>query len=145
MADRSAPPPTSNELAGQRTALADDRTKLALTRTIVALDRTLLAWVRTATSLISFGFTIYKFFQALRESQGTIERHMLGPRGVGLVMIGLGVGSLLLATIEYRNQMRELRADYPQYAPFRGSPALAVASVIAGLGVLGFVLVFLRQ
>ena len=31
---------------------------------MVALDRTLMAWVRTATSLISFGFTIYKFFSS---------------------------------------------------------------------------------
>ncbi len=38
-------------------------TELALDRTYLAHDRTLMAWVRTATSLISFGFTIYKFFQ----------------------------------------------------------------------------------
>jgi inner membrane protein YidH len=41
--------------------------ELSLDRTIQAHDRTLMAWVRTATSLISFGFTIYKFFQYLRE------------------------------------------------------------------------------
>ena len=55
-----APPKTSNELALERTTLADDRTDLAVERTLMALDRTLMAWVRTATSLISFGFTIYK-------------------------------------------------------------------------------------
>ncbi len=67
-------PPTSTELAIQRTDLADDRTRLAVTRTVAALDRTLMAWIRTATSLISFGFTIYKFFQALRESSGCEPR-----------------------------------------------------------------------
>ena len=36
--------------------------QLALDRTRLAYERTLMAWVRTATSLISFGFTIYKFF-----------------------------------------------------------------------------------
>jgi uncharacterized membrane protein YidH (DUF202 family) len=36
---------------------------LAVERTRVAYDRTMLAWTRTATSLITFGFTIYKFFQ----------------------------------------------------------------------------------
>ena len=45
-------------------------TKLAIERTRLAHERTLMAWVRTATSLISFGFTIYKFFEYLRESQG---------------------------------------------------------------------------
>jgi putative membrane protein len=125
--------------------LADDRTKLAVMRTIVALDRTLMAWVRTATSLISFGFTIYKFFQALRASQPASETHLMTPRGVGLVMIALGVAGLLVATIEYRSQIRELHESYAQYGPFRRSPALPVAAVISGLGVLGFVLVFLRQ
>ena len=41
----------------------DNSTRLAVDRTRLAHERTLMAWVRTATSLISFGFTIYKFFQ----------------------------------------------------------------------------------
>jgi putative membrane protein len=126
-------------------AVADAGTKLAVLRTIVALDRTLMAWVRTSTSLISFGFTIYKFFQALRESEATPDRHLMTPRGLGLVMIGLGVAALLVATIEYRNQLRDLHDTFRQYGPFRRSPTLAVAATISGLGVLGFVLVFLRQ
>ena len=44
----------------------DQSTKLAFDRTWVAYERTMLAWVRTATSLITFGFSIYKFFQILR-------------------------------------------------------------------------------
>ncbi len=48
-----------------------------------------LAWftirrygMRTSTSLISFGFTIYKFFQYLRENeQGAANEVSIGPRG----------------------------------------------------------------
>ena len=139
-------PPTSTELAAMRTDLADDRTKLAVARTIAALDRTLMAWIRTATSLISFGFTIYKFFQALREQEGASQvHHLMGPRGVGMVMIGLGVGSLIWALIDYKAQMRDLHEQYDHYGPFRSSTAAAVATVISGLGIVGFVLVFLRQ
>ena len=47
-------------------ATLPDATKLAVERTRLAYERTLMAWVRTSTSLISFGFTIYKFFQYLR-------------------------------------------------------------------------------
>ncbi|MDR3557688.1 MAG: DUF202 domain-containing protein [Syntrophobacteraceae bacterium] len=36
--------------------------QLALERTILAHERTLMGWVRTSTSLITFGFTLYKFF-----------------------------------------------------------------------------------
>src|SRR5262245_26015358 len=102
------PPKSSNELAAERTTLAGERTDLALTRTIVALDRTLLAWIRTAVSMISFGFTIYKFFQELQRAEPTVNR-LLTPRGVGLVMISLGVGSLLVATLEHRWQISAIR------------------------------------
>ena len=43
----------------------DSSTRLAVDRTRLAHERTLMAWVRTATSLISFGFTIYKFLALL--------------------------------------------------------------------------------
>ena len=55
--------------------------ELALDRTLLAHDRTLMAWIRTAVSLISFGFTIYKFFQYPREQQGLEpDGRVLGPR-----------------------------------------------------------------
>jgi putative membrane protein len=136
---------SSNELAQDRTDLADDRTRLAVSRTIVAMDRTLMAWVRTATSLISFGFTIYKFFQGLKpELAADQSGRLLTPRGVGLVMIGIGVFGLVMATIDYRRQLRELHETYKSYGPFRRSLTASVATVISALGILGFVLVFLR-
>jgi len=139
-----APPKTSNELAAERTMLADERTGLAVTRTLVALDRTLMAWVRTAASLISFGFTIYKFFQSLAQSERAADR-LLSPRAVGLILIGLGVGSLIAALIEYRSQVRHLHLKFQAYGPYHRSIAAGVAATLSGLGILGFVLVFLRQ
>jgi hypothetical protein len=50
-------------------AALDSSTALALERTRLAHERRLMAWVRTATSLISFGFTIYKAFEYLRQRQ----------------------------------------------------------------------------
>jgi putative membrane protein len=44
-------------------------TDLAFERTVLAYERTLMAWIRTAISLISFGFTIYKFFQEWHRSE----------------------------------------------------------------------------
>ena len=111
--------PTSNELAqqrtdlaGNRTQLADERTGLAVDRTRLAHERTLMAWVRTATSLISFGFTVYKFFQYMREGQPTTIHPLLSPRLFGLMMIGLGLTALILATIEHRHQMQLLQTKY---------------------------------
>jgi putative membrane protein len=124
----------------------NDATRLALSRTILAHERTLMAWIRTSTSMISFGFTIYKFFQFVRDDRSVPHpEQLLEPRGVALVMILIGVGGLVLATIEYRHQIDVLRRDYEAYGPAGGSIVLAVATMVAGLGVLGFVLVFMRQ
>ena len=105
-----------------------------------------MAWVRTSTSMISFGFTIHKFFQFVQNDRSAQHAEtLLEPRSVALVMILIGVGGLVLATIDYRHQMNVLRRDYEAYGPLPGSIVLAVATMVAGLGVLGFVLVLLRQ
>ena len=57
-------PPTSNQLAADRTTMAFDRT-------VMALERTLMGWIRTSLSLISFGFTIFKFLEALHKGGDT--------------------------------------------------------------------------
>ena len=59
----------------------DAGTRLALDRTALAHERTLMAWVRTAVSLISFGFTIYKFFHFELQNRPPLESEILGPRG----------------------------------------------------------------
>jgi putative membrane protein len=147
-ADATSLAETRTAYASHRTDLATERTREALVRTRLAYERTMMAWVRTATSLISFGFTIYKFFQYLRESAGAnaaAEDRLLDPRAVALVMIGLGVGVLLLATIEHRRGMNELRTLYGQYGAFPRSLAAGVAILLGLLGLLGLILVFLRQ
>jgi len=108
----------------------------------MAADRTLLAWVRTSTSLISFGFTIYKFFQYLRESQKVEPVGLLGPRGFALLMIGIGVVVLVVATIQHRQDMKELRTEYGRV---RYSLATMLAALIGTLGVLGLLAVVFRQ
>jgi putative membrane protein len=119
-----------------------DATRLAVARTRMAADRTLLAWVRTSTSLISFGFTIYKFFQYLRESQKAEPIGLLGPRGFALLMISIGVTVLIVATVQHRRDMQELRR---QYGHARYSLATWLAALIGGLGLLGLLAVVFRQ
>lgn len=116
-------------------------TRLALDRTRLAYERTLMAWVRTAASLISFGFTIYKFFQFLREGQAAPQEGPFGPRGFALLMIGIGLTALLLATLEHRRSMQSLRAEYG-WMPY--SLAAVVATLIGVLGVLGLTGVLFR-
>ena len=69
---------------------AEKTTDLGYERTRLAADRTLMAWIRTSVSMISFGFTIFKFFMYLRESDilvgtaplaGAAEPRVLGWSG----------------------------------------------------------------
>src|SRR5262245_14201650 len=123
------------------TTALPDATRLAVERTRLAYERTLMAWTRTATSLISFGFTIYKFFQYLREDRPVADASVLGPRGFALLMIGIGLAALVFATVEHRQNMKALRASY---GPVPYSIAAVVAGLIALLGVAGLLAVLLQ-
>ena len=121
----------------------DTGTRLAVDRTRLAYERTLMAWVRTSVSMISFGFTIYKFFQFEVKDRPVVEGALLGPRGFALIMIAVGLVSLLVATIEHRQSMRSLRAEYGAIVPF--SNATLVAGLFSLLGILALVAVVLRR
>jgi putative membrane protein len=126
-----------------KAAPAPDQVKLALERTFLAHERTLMAWVRTATSLITFGFALYKFFFYLhQEKPPTHGEQFFGARTYGLCMIGIGVFTLVIATWQHRQQMKPLRAQYPE-APL--SLSLVLAALIASLGILAFIAAILRQ
>ena len=113
-----------------------DNNQLAMQRTWLAHERTLMAWVRTATSMISFGFTIYKFFQFEAEGAVKITRGLITPRDFALVIVSIGVLSLLMATIQHRSELRELRGQLKH-------PRRSMAEVVAGLVSLFGVLVLL--
>lgn len=120
-----------------------DSTQLAIERTVLALERTLMAWVRTATSLISFGFSIYKFFQYMRESGAAPPRERLfGPREFGMAMIGIATVMLILAMIRHWRSLRALRKAH---AEVPRSQALLLAVLIAGLAVLTFLTAIFRE
>lgn len=81
-----------------------DQKTLALERTYLAHERTLMAWTRTATSLITFGFTLYKFFEYLHESGQAPQHLLIEARTFGLTMIGIGVFTLVAATLQHRSK-----------------------------------------
>jgi putative membrane protein len=119
----------------------DRSTELAFERTRVSYERTMMSWIRTATSLITFGFSIYKFFQL--EGLGRVQQgRLIGPRGFAFMLVSIGLISLLLATIEHRQNLRTLGA---RYAGRRPSLAVLVAALISILGIAALLAMVFRQ
>ena len=116
-------------------------TDLAFERTMLAYERTLMAWIRTAISLISFGFTIYKFFQEWRKSEQPVQS-VFTPRIVGMMMILFGLIGLLFAEIQHASAIKKLRRDYPKVERSLSS-VLAVLILMFGLAL--FLAVLFRQ
>jgi inner membrane protein YidH len=119
----------------QSATQADPRVQLAYERTFLAYERTRIAWVRTALALISFGFAIAKVLQYLRAKEGETAT-LLSPRGIGLVMIAIGLLSLILADRQERRALKALRERCPELpTPIAG----IVAVLVALLGVLALI------
>lgn len=120
----------------ESTLLARQRTTLALERSFLAVERTLMAWLRTSLSMISFGFTLAKFFQYLEGQQGgTPIIGRLGgtwsPRAVGTAMVLIGTGALIAAVVQHRRRVSALQREG---LPRQWNLAYWVALILAGLG-----------
>jgi putative membrane protein len=125
----------------EKPIVLDTSTRLAYDRTRLAYENTMMAWVRTATSLITFGFSVYKFFQFDTKGAGQVER-LVTPRGFALMMITFGLVSLLAGTVQHVMSLRALRAQYPAIPR---SVAALLAGLISILGILALVAVIFRQ
>jgi putative membrane protein len=119
----------------------DESTRLAFERTRNSFENTMMSWIRTSTSLITFGFSIYKFFQIEAPSEKQ-QNYLIGPREFALALVGIGLFSLLLATIENRQNIRSLGA---QYAGKRRSLSVLVAALISILGVFALLAMIFRE
>lgn len=125
-------------MSNENILLADekpDSNELAIERTIMAAERTLMSWTRTSISLISFGFTIYKFLQYMQEEgKAVVVRDPAGPRNFGLALISIGAVALIAASIQYRQLQRKLRPE--KKLPLSLSVAVAWSVIFLGLFAL---------
>jgi putative membrane protein len=143
----SSPQRSANELAQDRTDLAHDRTDLAqerndlaLERTSLAHERTMMAWIRTSTSMISFGFGIYKFFDYFQAPKA-VPQGVIGPRRFAIFMIGIALFVLAGAAVQNWADNRRLR----KIGPVPRSLATLVAALVSILGILALIAVILHE
>jgi putative membrane protein len=94
---------------GASTELSARRTGMSFQRTRLSAERTLMSVIRTALSLIGFGFTIFQFFEKLKEA-GTLA-HAAAPRNFGIALVLLGIGILFLGISYHVQFMLGLRRE----------------------------------
>jgi putative membrane protein len=128
------PPPASGSRGGTAEREPEVKPDLGVTRTVLAAERTLMAWVRTALSMISFGFTIYKFLEAFHQSGVIHLRRPDTPRNLGLFLVTLGIGSLLAGMFEH---VRIIRALPGPRSRLGAVFYVACTVLILGITVLG--------
>ena len=110
------------------TELAARRTGMAFQRTRLAEDRTLMAIIRTSLSLIGFGFTIYQFFERLREKD--VIARAAAPRHFGMALVALGVLMLIFGIayhVQFMLGLRRLRQSMRDEQLIHGATAFPVS------------------
>ena len=87
--------------------------------------------------MIAFGFTIYKFLQAIQQQSTVPVLRPNAPRNVGLLLVGIGTFAVAVACIQHWKYIRKL-------SPGQGYKLWDLASIVAILiGLLG-ILIFAR-
>jgi putative membrane protein len=109
-----------------------------------ANERTFLAWIRTAIAVMAFGFLVERFDLFLEIAGKTLEGHTLSPRGhlagniAGLILMGLGGVTIIVALVRFRKTAREI--DSAQVLPGSGERLdIALATLLVILGTALFV------
>ncbi|MBE9042695.1 DUF202 domain-containing protein [Oscillatoriales cyanobacterium LEGE 11467] len=110
--------------------------ELAKKRNRAAAERTLMAWIRTSISLISFGFGIDKIVSVLNEAVG-VNNPIRFTRILGLAFVSLGTLAMLGATVQHRQELRNIRKENYTYVPDI-SISFIVSIALFGIGLFAF-------
>ena len=134
---------TTTQTLDLKTEMAKRRTDWSALNTRFGSERTLMAAVRTSLSLIGFGFTIYKFFESVRENigAGSVIR-VNGPRRLGGTLVSLGIFVLVAAAFQHWHFLKELQHESDQKFPW--SIALTTAVMLAFTGIVLLVTILVR-
>ena len=137
---QSEPDRISVELSARRTGMSFQRTRMSA-------DRTLMSVIRTSLSLIGFGFTIFQFFQKLKEGN-VLQSGSGAARNFGMALVSLGIAMLVLGIIYHlqfmlglrieRNQMREDGLIHGE-SRFPPSLTLITAVILLAIGIAAIV------
>jgi putative membrane protein len=126
----SSPDSISVELSSRRTGMSFQRTRMSA-------DRTLMSVIRTSLALIGFGFTIFQFFEKLKDAGTLSGTH--AARNFGLALVALGIAMLVLGIVYHVQFMLGLRHERHEMAAqglIRGESKFPVSLTLITAAVL---------
>ena len=116
----------------------------------MSTERTMMSWNRTSLSLISFGFTIYQFFERLQQTtMGEAAVRPEAPRNLGLSLIAIGTLGTIIAIWQYFRLTSYLTSDqFKEIGSREGLPRwpfpVLVTAFLAVIGMVTMSWVLLR-
>ena len=116
---------------------------LALGGTAFISERTLMAWMRTSVSLITFGFSITKFFEYLEQQQQGAQS-VDGPYQLGIALILLGTLTLVPAVVENLHRLGKMK-ELGLPVKSRLSIPLVATVALFGIGVVVLINILLTN
>jgi uncharacterized membrane protein YidH (DUF202 family) len=134
------------DLSTERTDMSMRRTGMSFQRTRMSAERTLMSVIRTSLSLIGFGFTIYQFFEKMKDA-GSLT-HAAAPRNFGITLVLLGITMLVIGIVYHlqfmyglRVERNEMRADGLIYGQSHFPPSLTLvtALILLVIGIFAIV------
>ncbi|WP_018345096.1 YidH family protein [Cytophaga aurantiaca] len=111
----------------------------------LANERTFLAWVRTSIGIMAFGFVVVKFSMFVKQLSLMLEldntpemaaTHAHYSAIIGIVLVVLGVVTIIMSYLSYRNTDKQLSAGVYQHS------TLYISLLTALIFLLSVLLVF---
>jgi len=101
-----------------------------------------MAWVRTGLSMLSFGFTIYKFLLYVKEILSGQVIKAQGPRRFAIVLITLGLMSMMFGLIDHYKVFKEYGRSSGRR---RWNSAFFAGTITALLGIVLLVTILIHR
>lgn len=119
--------------------------ELAKERNRAAAERTLISWIQNCLALIGFGVAFDQIFVALQQDfpNGNQVITIQIAQIIGLTLIGLGIGLLIVAMVQYRIQVKSIEQDDYMSLPSLPLNTVVIAAVLL-LGLISVAVIFLK-
>jgi uncharacterized membrane protein YidH (DUF202 family) len=105
------------------------------------MEKLQLNWIKWNLTCIALGFTAYRFYYARVSDGDNLKKYYVTGRELGIFLITLGFITLFFATIQHKQNVTKLKA---QYQNMQRSISLLLSYLVLGFSLIVFLIVIFR-